>query len=113
MMLIPEARKHHIATGPAAAALIASGIGCFALGALVIAAHVSPALAQTLNWYAPVGPLSGKTGVTIGVWLATWLVLDRLWARRKIDLGRAWRLTLVLVGAGFLATFPPFFELFG
>ena len=113
MTLIPEARNHRIATGPAAAAMIAAGIGCFTLGMLVILAHVSPAVAQALDWYLPAGPLSGKTGVAIGVWILTWFALDRLWARREVDLGGAWRWTMVLVGSGFLATFPPFFDLFG
>jgi hypothetical protein len=32
-------------------------------------AEASPAVKNLLNWWNPVGPLSGKTGVAVAVWL--------------------------------------------
>ncbi len=102
-----------LANGGAAAALVSVGIGVFAYGLLVVLALASGGMAELLNWYPPAGPLSGKTGAAIVIWLGAWLVLKRRWRDADVDLGRAWRWTLGLLAVGFLATFPPFFELFG
>jgi hypothetical protein len=99
--------------GSAAGALVAVGVGVFTFGLLVILAHANGSVAALLNWYPPAGPLSGKTGAAIVVWLVAWVVLTRRWRQTNVDLGRAWRVTLALLVLGFLGTFPPVFELFG
>ena len=48
-----------VANGPVAAAVLACGLGCFALGVLAVAADGSKRLAAALNFYNPTGPLSG------------------------------------------------------
>lgn len=59
--------------GPVAAALLAAGWGVFAIGLMTTLAEAMAAVANALNWYGPVGPLSGKTGVGIIVWLVAWV----------------------------------------
>jgi len=99
-------------TGKALAALVAAGIGCAALGVFTVLAALSPGVNSLLNFYHPVGPLSGKTSVAVLVWIVAWIAL----ARRFQAQTPAWRtgllLTWVLIGLGFVGTFPPFFELF-
>jgi hypothetical protein len=101
-----------VATGVAAAAMIAGGIGTFVLGLLTTGAEASEGLANALNWWNPVGPLSGKTGLAVIVWLISWYVLDRVWHNENRRLQQAFTITLILIGLGLLLTFPPFFELF-
>jgi len=93
--------------GPGAAAVLAAGIGCFAMGVVAVVADKVPALARTLNFYKPTGPLSGVSSTAIVVWLAAWAVLHYYWQRRNVDLGRAVTAALVLLGVGVLLTFPP------
>jgi hypothetical protein len=63
--------------------------------------------------YGPVGPLSGKTGGAVLVWLIAWAALGRVWKDRKVDFGKVWSVALTLVILGLLGTFPLFFDLFG
>jgi hypothetical protein len=58
--------------GKALAAMVAAGVGCAALGVLTTLAELSPGLKNVLNFYDPVGPLSGKTTVAVIVWLIAW-----------------------------------------
>ena len=62
--------------GPAAAAVVASGIGSLALGAFTTLADAIVPLEEALNFYNPTGPLSGKTTVGVLVWLVSWLIPD-------------------------------------
>ena len=55
--------------GPAAAAILAAGIGCAAVGILSFAGDASDAIGRLLNIYNPTGTLSGVTTVAIIVWL--------------------------------------------
>ena len=93
--------------GPGAAAVMAAGIGCLAIGVVSVAADKMPALARLLNFYKPTGPLSGVSTVAIVVWLATWAVLHYYWKSRNVDLARVVTTALVLLGVGVLLTFPP------
>jgi hypothetical protein len=99
-------------TGPAAAALISAGLGTLAVGVLTSLAEASAGLKGALNLYNPAGPLSGKTGVAVVIWLASWIVLHSAWKARNPDIGRIFTWTLVLIGLGVLLTFPPIFEAF-
>ena len=69
-------------------------------------------IADTLNFDASVGPLMGKTVVTIITLFFFWPVLTAALWRRDPPLKVVAVLTGVLVALGFLMTFPPFFEIF-
>jgi hypothetical protein len=107
-----DAPVEMIPNGPGAAAILAAGIGCAAIGVLAFAAELSPGLRGLLNFYNPVGPLSGKTTVTIIIWLAAWYGLWRLWRTKTVDMGAVSVAAFILLGLGFLLTFPPFWYLF-
>ncbi len=98
--------------GPVAAAFLAAGIGSFALGVLTTGAEASEAVANALRWSAPVGPLSGKTGLAVIVWLVAWAVLASRWRSKEVAFRAVYRWTLVLIALGLLLTFPPFFQAF-
>jgi hypothetical protein len=97
--------------GPGAAAILAAGIGCAAVGILAFAGDASPAIGKTLNFYNPVGTLSGVTTIAIIVWLVVWFVLGGMWRERTVDLGKINVIAFVLLLVGFLLTFPPFMDL--
>ena len=99
-------------TGPAAAALIAGGIGTLTIGLMTSLAEASEGLRTAINFYKPAGPLSGKTGISVVVWLVAWLVLNSAWKNRNPEIGRIFTWTLVLIALGFALTFPPIFEIF-
>ena len=109
---VTESVDAAVVTGPAAAAMIAGGIGCFVIGLMTTLAAASASLATMLKWVAPVGPLSGKTGVGIIIWLVSWLVLSLILKNKNSSLSKAFTITIILIVAGFLLTFPPFFEIF-
>jgi hypothetical protein len=96
----------------ALAALVAAGVGCAALGLLVVLAEASVSLRSLLNFYNPVGPLSGKTSIAVVVWLAAWALLSRRFQATPPAWRTALLLTWVLIGLGFVGTFPPVFALF-
>jgi hypothetical protein len=98
--------------GPAAAAVLAAGVGSFTLGILTIATSHSEAMKTSLAFYKPTGPLSGVTTVAIGLWLALWILLDRLWFRRNLQPRTITIVSIALVGLSVLATFPPIGDLF-
>ena len=106
-------RQARIANGQAAAAILAAGIGSACLGVVVVLGVASSTVKSWLNWWEPVGPLSGKSSVGILTWLAAWAVLHVLWRNQEVPFRRVWTIALVLIGAGFLLTFPPIFEAFG
>jgi hypothetical protein len=104
-----ETRKPN---GPAAAALLAAGAGVFATGLLTTLAEVSSGLRGALTWWSPAGPLTGKTGVGVIVWLVAWIVLHAVHKNRDMEIDGALRWAWILIALGFLGTFPPFFEAF-
>jgi hypothetical protein len=101
-----------IPNGPGAAAILAAGIGCAAVGILAFAAEASSAVGRLLNFYNPVGPLSGKTSVAIIVWLVAWFVLSRLWQSKTVAMEKVNLAAFILLAVGFLLTFPPFWAIF-
>jgi hypothetical protein len=99
-----------IHNGPGAATILAASLGCFVLGVLALAGDAVPSIAHLLNIWNPTGPLSGVTGAAIVIWLGTWAILSRLWARRDLKMAAVNLSSLVLFVGGLLLTFPPFMD---
>lgn len=99
--------------GAASAAIVASGIGCFFIGFFTTLAEISPAVKTALTWSGPVGPLSGKVGMGVILWIITWVILHYRWQDKSTDFGKSLTWTLIFFGLGLLLTFPPVFQLAG
>lgn len=104
-------QQSELNNGPAAAAILAAGIGGFFLGLITSLAEAIKAVENVLNFYNPVGPLTGKTWVAIALWLVAWAVLGSQWRNRTVDFGKVYKITLILIALGLLGTFPLFFNL--
>jgi hypothetical protein len=98
--------------GPISAAVIAAGIGAFALGLVTTLAEASTSFKDWLQWNDDVGPLSGKTILAVIVWLVAWAVLHIVLRTRPYETRRALIIALVLIALGVIGTFPTFFEAF-
>jgi hypothetical protein len=104
--------------GPAAAVLLAAGIGALILGLMVTAAEASRDIGGFLDFAknygigAGVGPLSGKVVLATGGFLISWLILGLAWRGKEVNLRTVTIVSMVLLAIGFLLTFPPIFELF-
>lgn len=98
--------------GPVAAAILAAGVGCLALGVLTTLAEASETIKDWLNWNDDVGPLSGKTLVAVIVWVVAWAVLHVVYRAKAFETRRALAIALVLVALGVVGTFPTFFQAF-
>ncbi len=99
--------------GAAATALLAAGIGSMVLGIDVIIAEAWQPIEKAFNLYAPGGPLTGQATFATVVWLGSWALLHAWFGDREVDLPSWLRATMILIGVGFLGTFPPFYRLFG
>jgi hypothetical protein len=99
-------------SGPAAAAILAAGIGCFVMGLVTTLAAANAALSSALAFVKPVGPLSGKSDIAIASYFIAWLALYLTWRKANVNISRIGTATLVLVALGILGTFPTFFDLF-
>jgi hypothetical protein len=98
-------------TGPAAAAILAAGIGCLVLGAFALAGDASPTVGRLLTVYRPTGPLSGVTLGAIIIWLVVWYGLSRLWSGKRVAMGGVNLAAFLSLALGALLTFPPFMDL--
>jgi len=98
--------------GPIAAAILAGGIGAFALGIMTTLAEASTGFKDFLNFYDPVGPLAGKTTYAVAIWLVAWIVLHMAYRDKEVESRSALTASLVLVALGVLGTFPIFFQAF-
>jgi hypothetical protein len=99
-------------TGPVAAAVLATGIGIFVLGLLTTLSEASTDVADFLKWSDDVGPLSGKTILSVVAFFASWAVLHLLWRRQDRALRPILITAAVLAVLGIVGTFPTFFEAF-
>lgn len=99
-----------IPNGAGAAAILAAGIGCAAVGVLAFAGDASSAIGRVLNIYNPTGTLSGVTTGAIIIWLGCWYGLNRAWRTRTVSMGVVGVAAFVLLAVGFLLTFPPFVD---
>lgn len=98
--------------GPVAAAVLSCGFGCFLLGVLAVAADGSKALASTLNFYNPSGPLSGVTTVAIALWIIFWAILAARWKNRSVAFAKVSGAAFIFLALGLLLTSPPVGDLF-
>jgi hypothetical protein len=123
---MPEPATTTKPNGPVAAGFIASGIGTFVIGLGVVLNEASATIKEAVGFDfnaflrfdanfglgKGVGPLSGKVTLAVIAFAITWAVLGYLWRGRELPFGRVFAISLVLIGLGFLLTFPPIFELF-
>ena len=101
--------------GPAAAAILAAGIGMFTLGLFTVLSEASVGIHDWLEGWEfdqGVGPLAGKTLVAVIVWAVSWIVLGFAWRRKDVNLKMWFWVAFVLGALGFIGTFPPVFEAF-
>ncbi|HEY4768123.1 MAG TPA: hypothetical protein VII26_04265 [Candidatus Limnocylindria bacterium] len=104
--------------GPAAAAVLAAGIGSFVLGLFVTLNEMSTEIHDFLDFSknygigSGVGPLSGKVILAVGAYLLSWIVLAMLWRGKEVNFRGVFMLALVLLAFGFALTFPPIFLIF-
>ena len=101
-----------LTNGSGAAAILAAGIGSFALAVLACAGDKSAAVKNSLIFYKPTGPLSGVTTVAILIWLFVWGILEWRWRSRTVAVGRISAVGLALLALSLLLTFPPVADLF-
>jgi hypothetical protein len=96
--------------GPAAAAILAAGIGCFAFGALTTVEHTIAPGRDVLTLNPAVGSHSGTITVAVLVWVGAWCVLHGRWKGVQLDFARVFVGSLLLIVLGALGTFPPFYQ---
>ena len=104
-----------ITDGPAAAMLLSAGIGALVLGIMIVLAEVSPAANTWLGSFDPklgVGPLAGKVLWAVVAYAVSLAALWGLWRNKDVNLKTISIVAYLLMGLGFLLTFPPFFVLF-
>jgi hypothetical protein len=101
-----------LTNGSGAAAILAAGIGSFALAVLACAGDKSAAIKNSLIFYKPTGPLSGVTTSAILIWLVSWVIFEWRWRNKTVGIGRIAAIALGLLGLSLLLTFPPIVELF-
>lgn len=110
----------HLPTGPAAASLLAVGLGLLALGVSQVLSEASVSFKgamQTLgNLWIPgaagIGPYSGKETVALLTWLLSWAALHLLLRKREVKLVIAGAATFLLIGFATTILWPPVTELF-
>jgi energy-converting hydrogenase Eha subunit A len=96
------------------AAFIASGIGSLVLGIVIVLTEMKSmaAFKSSLVFVGPVGPLSGKTTLSVLAFLISWVVLHFGLKGRNVTLMTSFIITVVLTVLGMLLSYPPVFELF-
>jgi hypothetical protein len=99
-------------SGPAAALILAGGIGVFCMGLVTTLGEASTGIADGLQWNDRVGPLSGKTLITVIVFALAWAVLTAVWRRANPPLRSITIASVVLIVLGLVGTFPTFFQVF-
>ena len=105
-----SADKHF---GPAAAAILAAGLGALTLGALATLREAIASFGDWLAFSGRVGMLSGETTIASGVYFLSWAILALVWRRSDPPLRLVVAVTAILVLLGLIGTFPVFFHLFG
>jgi hypothetical protein len=99
-------------SGPAAALILAGGIATFCMGLVTTLGEASTGIADALQWNDRVGPLSGKTLITVIVFAFAWATFTALWRRANPPLRTVTIVSAVLIVLGLVGTFPTFFQAF-
>lgn len=102
--------RDDVTNGEPLAALLAAGIGAFAMGLVVILNEVGIFSPPTI--YGPSGGVSGRTTLAVVLWLVAWGVLHGRWKGRRIEPKGVQTTTITLVILGLVLTFPPVWALF-
>jgi len=97
--------------GAGAAALLAAGAGCLALGVFALAGDALPWANKLFSIWKPSGALSGVSLAATIVWLGAWFVAARRWSGREVRLAPIVCLAFALLVGGLFLTFPPFMDL--
>ena len=97
---------------PVAAAIVAAGVGVLVLGILTTLGEASEGIKTFLEFNAGVGSLSGKTILAVLAWVISWPILNAVYRRKEPSVRTVAWTAGILVGVGFLLTFPTFFQLF-
>jgi len=99
--------------GPAAAALLAGGIGSAAMGLITLIYELDDksAFSKSMSWYKPVGGLSGKSSWAIIIFFVSWVILHYVWKDKDTDFARISSIAIGLLVVGLLGTFPPIWHL--
>ena len=108
---VPQAAAAPLVNGPAAAAILAAGIGALALGVFAFTGDQWPAVNRFFTFYLPTGPLSGVTTSAIAVWLVVWFGFARRWRAKTVAVGKVNLAAFAALAIGILLTFPPFADL--
>ncbi len=98
-----------IPNGAALAALLAAGIGAFAVGFFVILNETGLWAAPAL--YGPAGGVSGRMTFATVTWLIGWAALHWSWKSRALELKRVYAATLVLTTLGVTLCLPPVWQM--
>lgn len=98
--------------GPAAAVVLAAGVGAFVLGVLTTLNEASTDVHDFLTFDDGVGPLSGKTIFGAGAFFVAWAVLHALWRRKNPPFRTILVVAAILLALGVVGTFPTFFQEF-
>ena len=107
----PSTTARDMPNGPAAAAILAAGVGCFAVALFAVLGDKVASFKSMMIFYKPTGPLSGVTTCAIVVWLLCWAVLHWRWSGRMLTLKRINAAALILLALSLLLTFPPIVDL--
>lgn len=110
---VEENTEISVADRAVGASMIASGVGSFVLGVAIILTEMNADIKTALTWNSGVGPLSGKTGVSVIAFVLSWVILHYAFQRKGITLTNSFIITMVLLVLGLLLTFPPIFMAFG
>ena len=109
---IPQAQETDRPFWPVAAAFLAAGFGVLVLGVLTTLAEASVDVKDWLAFSSSVGPLSGKTLISVAAWVVAWIALSLALRGRNISPTAVYWWTGAMVALGLLGTFPSFFEKF-
>lgn len=103
--------EHSHRNGAQLAAILAAGVGAFAMGAFVLMNEIGILAAPSL--YGPAGGVSGRTTFAVLAWLIAWGALHALWRNRHMEGRGVYVTTVALIALGIAACFPPLWGLFG
>ena len=109
---MPQETSASLLNGSGAAAILAAGVGCFAIGVIAVIADKLPVVKRALIFYKSTGALSGVTTTAILIWLLSWAILEWRWKTKTVALGRINVAAFALLAIGLVLTFPPIGDLF-